>query len=60
MKQDPQLACSPEISVISVNESYRHSAMHVEKCLRIPVMKMFLRTLLVKNKNNFNMNVRPI
>lgn len=49
-KQEPQLACYLDNSVILVNARYSHSAMHVDKCLRIPVMKMFLSTLLDKKE----------
>ena len=37
-------------SVISMNGSYTHSAMHVEKYVRTLVIKMFLRMLKINNQ----------
>lgn len=39
------LACYLENSVVSVNGSNIHSALHVDKCLRTLVIKMLLRSL---------------
>lgn len=39
--------CYIEKSVISVNGGYTHSALHVQKCLGMLVIKIFLRNYLL-------------